>query len=82
MYEGRVAAGRVTHTVSRGRLAWAEGVLHCEPGTARYVPMPPFSPWLFAGGAARDAAAAVDSRRVAREGDAPRTIATPPRDEL
>jgi hypothetical protein len=44
--------------------------------------MPPFSPWLFAGGASRDAAAAVASRRVAREGDAPRTIATPPRDEL
>ncbi len=61
VYEGRTAVGRVTHTVSRGRLVWADGTLTCEPGTARYVPAPPFSPWLFAGIDAQDAA-----RRAAR----------------
>jgi dihydropyrimidinase len=71
VYEGRTARGRVTHTVSRGRLAWADGVLQCAPGTGRYVPMAPFSPWLFAGLEARDAAAAAARQPVARAGDAP-----------
>ena len=58
MYEGRTARGRVTHTLSRGRLAWADGEVVCEPGTGRFVPTPPFAPTLFGGMAERDAAAA------------------------
>ena len=58
MYEGRTARGRVTHTLSRGRLAWADGELVCVPGTGRFVPTPPFAPTLFGGMAERDAAAA------------------------
>ena len=63
MYEGRTARGRVTHTLSRGRLAWADGELVCVPGTGRFVPTPPFAPTLFGGMAERDAAAA-QARRV------------------
>jgi dihydropyrimidinase len=72
VYEGRSAHGRVTHTLSRGRLVWADGMLQqaqCAPGSGRYVPMAPFSPWLFSGLDARDAAAAAVRRPVARTGD-------------
>jgi dihydropyrimidinase len=64
VYEGRRARGRVTHTLSRGRLVWADDELqqaHCAPGSGRYVPMASFSPWLFSGLDARDAAAAAAS---------------------
>lgn len=47
IYEGRAVTGRVVYTISRGRLLWADGALVCEPGTARFVPTPPFSPWLY-----------------------------------
>ena len=69
VYEGRTARGRVTHTLSRGRLAWADGELRCAPGTAHFVPTPPFAPSLFGGMAERDAAAAQARRPVPREGD-------------
>lgn len=69
MYEGRTAQGRVTHTISRGRLVWADGVLRCKPGTGRYVPMAPFAPTLFDGLSERDAAMAFARHRVARAGD-------------
>lgn len=39
VYEGRRMRGRVTHTISRGRVVWAEGVLDVKPGTGRFVPM-------------------------------------------
>ena len=65
MYEGRTARGRVTHTLSRGRLVWADEQLVCVPGTGRFVPTPPFAPTLFGGMAERDAAAA-QARRVPR----------------
>ena len=71
VYEGRTARGRVTHTLSRGRLAWADGVLRCEPGTSRFVPTPPFAPTLFGGMAERDKARAQVHRPVARAGDEP-----------
>jgi hypothetical protein len=61
----------VTHTLSRGRLAWADGVLRCEPGTSRFVPTPPFAPTLFGGMAERDKARAQVHRPVARAGDEP-----------
>lgn len=31
--------GRVTHTISRGRVVWADGVLDVQPGTGRYIPL-------------------------------------------
>jgi len=79
VYEGRVVRGRVTHTLSRGRLVWADGQLTCTPGTGRFVPSPPFAPHLFDGMPERDAAHAKSRRPVARAGDA-----APPasRDEL
>ena len=47
VYDGRTAVGRVVFTISRGRLLWADGALACEAGSSRYVPTPPFSPYLF-----------------------------------
>ena len=76
MYEGRTARGRVAHTVSRGRLAYSDGVLQCVPGTARFVPTPPYAPSLFAGAAARDRAKAA-ARTAGKAPVAPRV-----RDEL
>jgi dihydropyrimidinase len=42
LWEGRRVTGRVTHTVSRGRLVWADGVLTLPRGTGRFVPTAPF----------------------------------------
>lgn len=67
VYEGRVARGRVVHTVSRGRLAFSRGVLTCEPGTARHVPSPPWAPTLYPGGAQADAAASYGSGQSSRD---------------
>jgi len=67
VYEGRTAQGRVTHTISRGRLLWADGALVCQPGTARFVPTPPFSPWLFSGLDAQDRGQAEGRRPVHRD---------------
>lgn len=50
VYEGREMRGRVTHTVSRGRVVWADGMLDVTPGTGRFVPLvssePPHCPAL------------------------------------
>ncbi len=83
MYEGRTAVGRVTHTISRGRLVWADGRLVCAPGTGRYVPMTPFAPSLFGAMAARDAALARARIHMARAGDgAPAAAAAAAHEEL
>jgi len=37
VYEGRVARGAVTTTISRGRVVWADGKLDVQPGTGRFV---------------------------------------------
>ena len=55
VYEGKKVRGRVTTTISRGRVVWHEGVLSVERGSGRYVPLPTGGP-LFAGLDAKDAA--------------------------
>lgn len=48
VYEGRVVAGAVKHTISRGRVLFTAGSAPvCEPGTSRFVATPPFAPTLF-----------------------------------
>ncbi|XP_020518041.1 dihydropyrimidinase isoform X3 [Amborella trichopoda] len=48
VYEGKRGKGKIEVTISRGRIVWENGELKVEPGTGRYVPMPPFS-YLFDG---------------------------------
>jgi dihydropyrimidinase len=57
LWEGRTVRGRVTHTVSRGRLLWADGVLDVPRGTGRFVPAAPFGS-LYSGASAEQMLAA------------------------
>ena len=57
LWEGRRVRGRVTHTVSRGRVLWADGVLDVPRGTGRFVPAAPFGS-LYSGASAEQMLAA------------------------
>ena len=63
LWEGMRVTGRVTVTVSRGRVLWeSEGdVLRCERGTGRFVPARPFGS-LYAGASPTQQAAAAQAR--------------------
>jgi dihydropyrimidinase len=54
VYEGKIVRGKVTTTISRGKVVWHEGKLNVERGSGQYVPLPTGGP-LFAGLDARDA---------------------------
>jgi dihydropyrimidinase len=56
VYEGMKVRGKVTTTISRGKIVWHEGKLAVERGSGQYVPLPTGGP-LFAGLDARDKAA-------------------------
>lgn len=47
--------GKVEITISRGRIVWEDGKLRIDPGSGRYIMMPPFS-YLFDGIEKKDAA--------------------------
>lgn len=55
VYEGRRVKGRVTTTISRGRIVWHDGKLSVERGSGKFVPLPAGG-LLFAGLERRDAA--------------------------
>lgn len=42
IFEGRTVRGVASHTVSAGRLVWADGDLRAERGAGRYLTRPPF----------------------------------------
>ncbi len=44
IFEGRQIKGLVTHTVSQGRVVWADGDLRAVAGAGRYVKRPAFGP--------------------------------------
>ena len=44
IFEGRVVKGVASHTVSRGRLVWADGDLRAVQGAGRYVERPAYGP--------------------------------------
>lgn len=48
IYEGYKVRGKVTVTISRGRVVWENGQLNVEKGSGRYVPLPVHGP-LFDG---------------------------------
>jgi dihydropyrimidinase len=42
IFEGRTVHGVATHTLSQGKLVWADGDLRAQPGAGRYVKRPAF----------------------------------------
>ncbi|MCJ8294352.1 MAG: dihydropyrimidinase [Colwellia sp.] len=44
IFEGRTVTGIPSHTISRGKLVWANGVLDAVRGAGKYVDRPPFNP--------------------------------------
>ena len=44
IFEGRTVTGIATHTVSNGRLVYADGDLRAERGAGRYIKRPAFGP--------------------------------------
>eukprot|EP00879_Flechtneria_rotunda_P006700 GHRR01007040.1.p1 GENE.GHRR01007040.1~~GHRR01007040.1.p1 ORF type:complete len:271 (+),score=89.28 GHRR01007040.1:842-1654(+) len=48
VYEGKAIQGKVTVTISRGRLVWYGGKLNIKPGTGRFIKLPANGP-LFEG---------------------------------
>eukprot|EP00775_Hariotina_reticulata_P003434 gene3434-3706_t len=48
VYEGKEIQGKVTVTISRGRLVWYQGKLDVQPGSGRFIELPVFGP-LFDG---------------------------------
>jgi dihydropyrimidinase len=48
IFEGMTVTGSASHTVSRGRLAYAKGELRAERGTGKHVNRPPYPPYYDA----------------------------------
>jgi dihydropyrimidinase len=44
IFEGMTVKGVASHTISQGRLAWANGKLDTVRGSGRYIDRPPFAP--------------------------------------
>jgi dihydropyrimidinase len=42
IFEGMALQGAASHTISRGKLVWAQGKLMAERGAGRYIPRPTF----------------------------------------
>ena len=40
--------GCASHTISQGKVVWADGQLNVERGAGRYVDRPPFAPFYDA----------------------------------
>jgi dihydropyrimidinase len=48
IFEGRTVTGIPSHTISRGKIVWANGVLNAVKGAGQYVDRPPFNPMFDA----------------------------------
>ena len=48
IFEGRTVTGIPTHTLSRGKVVWANGVLNAERGAGQYVKRPAYNPMFDA----------------------------------
>jgi dihydropyrimidinase len=48
IFEGMTVTGRASHTVSQGKVVYADGQLDVERGAGRYVDRPPFAPFYDA----------------------------------
>ena len=48
IFEGMTVKGINTHTISQGRVVWADGQLDMERGSGRYIDRPAFAPYYAA----------------------------------
>jgi len=48
IFEGMEVKGCASHTISQGKVVWADGQLDVERGAGRYVDRPPFAPFYDA----------------------------------
>ncbi len=48
IFEGMTVKGCASHTISRGKVVWADGQLNVERGAGRYVDRPPFADYYSA----------------------------------
>ena len=48
IFEGMTVRGAATHTLSQGKVVWAEGKLNAVKGAGRYVDRPTFAPYFEA----------------------------------
>jgi dihydropyrimidinase len=48
IFEGMSVRGCASHTLSQGKITWANGDLRAERGVGRYVDRPPFAPYYSA----------------------------------
>ncbi len=48
IFEGMTVTGCASHTISRGKVVWADGELDVERGAGRYVDRPPFADYYSA----------------------------------
>ena len=48
IFEGMEIKGGASHTISQGKVVWADGQLNVERGAGRYVDRPPFAPFYDA----------------------------------
>ena len=48
IFEGMEVKGCASHTISQGKVVWADGQLNVERGAGRYVDRPPFAPFYDA----------------------------------
>lgn len=64
VFEGFVCLGAPVVTVSRGRIAWANGELRAEKGDGQYIERPAFSPVHVANSTWKQAIAPQGVRRA------------------
>ena len=48
IFEGMTVQGCASHTLSQGKVVYADGKLDVERGAGRYIPRPPFAPYYDA----------------------------------
>jgi len=48
IFEGMTVKGRASHTLSRGKIVYADGKLNVERGAGRYIEKPPFASYYDA----------------------------------
>jgi len=64
IFEGMTVRGAATHTISQGKVVWAEGKLDAVKGAGRYIDRPTFAPYFEA---AQRQAEAKQPRAVPRQ---------------
>jgi len=65
IFEGMTVKGCASHTISQGKVVWADGELDVERGAGRYIDRPPFAKYYDALRIQRDLAEPVPVDRGA-----------------